>query len=203
MLALDHIVVTAATLAEAVSHIEQALGVRLPEAIGRHDLMGTHNRLLGLGPDDYLEAIAPDPAAPPPKERRWFDLDHVAGPARLSNWVLRTDNLAACLGRLPGATGRQLDLSRGDFRWTMSAPESGFQAYGGAFPALLQWHGGLKPPDRLADAGCRLTGLEIAHPEAAEIAALLGLRDARIQLVPGRPACRARFATPHGERYLQ
>ena len=51
---LDHIAVSAATLAEGVAHVEAALGVRLGVAIGNHALMATHNRLLGLGPVGWL-----------------------------------------------------------------------------------------------------------------------------------------------------
>ena len=49
MLVLDHIAVAAETLAEGAAHVEAALGVELSD-IGVHDRMGTHNRLLGLGP---------------------------------------------------------------------------------------------------------------------------------------------------------
>ena len=73
---LDHLAVSAATLAEGTAHVEAALGIVL-EPGGRHDRMGTHNRLLGLG-DIYLEVIATDPDAPEPAWPRWFDLDNFA-----------------------------------------------------------------------------------------------------------------------------
>ena len=37
--------------------------------------MGTHNRLLGLGTNVYLEVIAIDTEAAPPARPRWFSLD--------------------------------------------------------------------------------------------------------------------------------
>ena len=101
LLAFDHIAVSAETLGEGVAYVEDALGVRLA-AIGHHPHMATHNRLLGLG-DLYLEVIAADPDAPQPDWPRWFDLDHFSGPPRLTNWVARTNDLAAALATaLPG-----------------------------------------------------------------------------------------------------
>ena len=66
--ALDHLVVAAADLEEGTRWVEERLGVGL-EAGGRHTLFGTHNRVLSLGPDCYLEVIAVDPEAPPPPAR--------------------------------------------------------------------------------------------------------------------------------------
>ena len=82
MLTLDHIAISARTLAEGTAHVETLLGVTLGP-IGHHAHMSTHNRLLGLG-DLYLEVIATDPDAPKPQWPRWFDLDHFAGPPRLT-----------------------------------------------------------------------------------------------------------------------
>ena len=59
MLTFDHIAITATTLQEGVDWVEAALGVTLAGG-GKHNLMATHNRLLGLG-DLYLEVIAIDP----------------------------------------------------------------------------------------------------------------------------------------------
>ena len=54
------------TLAEAAAHVEKALGVALSPG-GVHVEMGTHNRLLSLGPGLYLEAIAVNPDARAPE----------------------------------------------------------------------------------------------------------------------------------------
>ena len=49
MAELDHFALSASTLEEGVAAVEAALGVPLAGG-GRHEKMGTHNRLLGLGP---------------------------------------------------------------------------------------------------------------------------------------------------------
>ncbi|HEX6635378.1 MAG TPA: VOC family protein, partial [Usitatibacter sp.] len=79
---LDHLVVAARTLEEGAAWVEAALGVPTV-AGGKHDLMGTHNRLLGLDGRRYLEVIAIDPSAPPPARARWFGLDEAAPRERL------------------------------------------------------------------------------------------------------------------------
>ncbi len=199
---LDHIAVAAETLEEGVAHVGAALGVALAGG-GKHAYMSTHNRVMGLGPSDYLEVIAVDPDAPLVPHPRWFRLDEFCGPPRLTNWICRVPDLGAALAAAPRAAGRAVDLARGDFRWRMGVPDDGRLPFGDCYPALIEWQGGLKPQDRLADSGCRLTRLEVAHPQAGEIAALLPLADPRVVFTMGRPALRAEFATPHGPRVLE
>ncbi|OIP83591.1 MAG: hypothetical protein AUK37_07045 [Rhodobacterales bacterium CG2_30_65_12] len=81
---IDHLVITAGTLAAAVARGQAAMGYTLGP-VGSHAAMATQNRLSSLGPADYLEAIAPDPAAPAPDWARWFGLDdHDARLVRLT-----------------------------------------------------------------------------------------------------------------------
>jgi hypothetical protein len=202
-LRLDHLAVVATTLAEGVAVVEERLGCHLA-AGGQHAAMGTHNRLLGLG-DIYLEVIAIDPEAEPPGRPRWFALDRFTGPPRLTNWVLACDDLDATLGQSPAGAGVPMDLARGDLRWRMAVPPDGELPMGGAFPALIQWQGGVHPVDRLPDSGLRLVRLEVGHPRSAELApALTGLRDARVALTEGPAAMRAVLRAPDGsERLLE
>ena len=120
---IDHLAVAAASLDEGTAAVEAALGVKLSPG-GQHALMGTHNRLLGLG-DLYLEVIAVDPAAPPPGHPRWFRLDQFTGAPRLTNWVVAVDDLEGALAVAPAGAGQAVDLARGDLRWRIAVPPDG------------------------------------------------------------------------------
>ena len=204
MLILDHLAVSALTLDEGTAAVEAALGVPLAPG-GQHPHMATHNRLLSLGPDLYLEVIAADPAQPRPAWPRWFDLDRFQGPPRLTNWICRCDDIASELALSPPGTGTPVALARGDFRWQMAVPATGILPFDNAFPALIQWEGTAHPAPRLPDVGLRLTRLEIAHPDAIALRDLLQhrLADPRIIFTPGLQALRATVSTPQGNRYLE
>lgn len=200
----DHLVFAAATLEEGAHHVEAVLGVPL-QAGGRHAQMGTHNRLLDLGPGLYLEVIAIDPEVTPPEHPRWFDLDNLSGPPRLSNWVVRTDDLDEALMVSPPGTGRPVDFARGALTWRMSVPPDGRLPFDGAFPALIEWRGAMAA-DRLADSGCRLRRLILCHPRATDLRAALArvLDDPRLAVVEGPAAAlRAEIDTPAGLRVLE
>ncbi len=202
MLVFDHLAVAAATLAEGVALVEDALGVSLSGG-GAHPHMATHNRLLGLG-DLYLEVIAIDPAAPRPVWPRWFDLDDFAGRPRLTNWVARCDDLSAEVARSPAGVGSPVALRRGDYAWEMAVPADGKLPFDGGFPALIQWHGSLHPARALPDMGVRLRQLDIAHPDAFGLRMALAdrLTDPRVVITEGAFAMQASFDTPHGLRIL-
>jgi hypothetical protein len=202
MLTFDHIAISAAALEDGVAWVEGALGVKMAGG-GQHPLMATHNRLLGLG-DLYLEVIAIDPAAPAPPRSRWFDLDRFSGAPRLTNWVARTDDIAADLAAGPPGLGVPLALARGNYRWQMAVPDDGILPYDGAYPALIQWMTPLHPTQSLPDSGVRLTRLTVAHPQAAALRAALPLTDPRIEIVEGPvTSLTASFHTPQGERHLR
>ena len=204
---LDHLVVAAADLAAGVAHVAARLGVT-PAPGGRHALMGTHNALLGLGPGCYLEVIAVDPEAPPPDRPRWFGLDHarvraaLAARPRLLHWVARCHDLDAARDGLPWAAGTPLAMARGAYRWCIAVPDDGALPLDGVAPTLIRWDGE-HPAASLADAGCRLARLELAHPESTTLGAALarlGL-DVGVAYAPA-PALRAEIVTPAGPRWL-
>jgi hypothetical protein len=202
-LRLDHLAVACGALAEGVAAVEAALGVTLAPG-GEHAAFGTHNRLLSLGPAEYLEVIAVNPGAPAPGRPRWFDLDRFAGAPRLTNWVAACDDMPAVLAASPPGAGVPMDLARGDFRWTMAVPGDGRLPFDGAFPALIRWHGSAHPAPRLPDHGIRLQAMTLIHPQAEALrAALAGMcDDPRLTVHAGPVGLSARFSTPNGERHL-
>lgn len=203
MIELDHVAVSGATLAQATAFCENALGVSL-QAGGEHAVFHTHNTLLGLEDGLYLEAIAVNPDAPQPDRPRWFDLDRFSGPARLTNWICRCADLEATLAVLPDGFGEPVALQRGDLRWRMAVPADGVLPFDNCAPALIQWEGEAHPAGRLAASGLRLTGLQVHHPDAAALEALLAphLADDRVTFAAGPAGLAASFDGPGGQRHL-
>ncbi len=204
---LDHLVVTAATLADGVEYVRAALGVS-PRPGGRHPRMGTHNCLLRLGPACYLEVIAVDPLAGSADLPRWFGLDQAGGaPPRLAAWVARTGDIGAAARACP-AYGRIEPMARGELRWRITLPEGGGLVGAGVAPLLIQWDTEPHPAAGLAESGCTLEGLAGFHPDPAEITGLLsrlGCDDEiRVALPPpGQgPGLVAHLRTPTGLRRL-
>ncbi|WP_293574773.1 VOC family protein [Phaeobacter sp.] len=198
---LDHLAVAAATLEEAVAHVEDSLGVPMQPG-GSHAVFGTHNRLLGLADGLYMEAIAIDPAATPQRTPRWFDMDRRQGPARITNWICRCDDLVTALENAPKGAGDIVDLQRGDLRWQMAVPADGILPFDNMFPALMQWHSP-HPAAQLVQQGCRLRHLTLSHPEGDALSAALPLRDDRVSVQIGPAGFEAEFDTPHGRRVLR
>ena len=167
---LDHIVIAAASLDDGVRYIRERLGVEIP-AGGRHELMGTHNHLMRLGPSSYLEVIAVDPQAPRPDRPRWFALDEPAmqdrlreGPS-LVTWVLRTADVVAAVQAAAFSLGEVVHMSRGALSWRLTVPRNGALPQGGVIPHLIEWDGGVRPWESMADPGCGLRELTLAHPD--------------------------------------
>lgn len=203
MLRLDHLVVSCETLAQGVQDLEAKLGVPLAGG-GVHDAMGTHNRLLSLGPDEYLELIAINPDGRAPDQPRWFDLDHFSGTTRLTNWVCATDDLDASIAQAPPGIGIPTPLARADLRWQFAVPQDGKLPFDNRFPALISWEGSAHPAARLPDQGLRLQALRLWHPDAAGLREALAplYSDARLQILEGAPRIEAELSTPKGTLLL-
>lgn len=179
---LDHLVLGTADLDRGAAWLERFLGVTL-SATGRHRRMGTHNRLLSLGPHCYLELIAVDPAVPAGFMPRWFGLDtpdvqdRIALRPRLIGWVARTGEIDALTDKTGGLLGgvQPMDRENGPdhYRWRITVPDDGYPVEGGLVPSLIQWDVPFHPCDRLPDQQCRFEWMEAAHPNPAKVNYLL------------------------------
>jgi Glyoxalase-like domain len=172
VLELDHIVIAAKTLEQGVIWLEEKLGVKL-QAGGKHPLFGTHNALLKLGENTYLELIAVDPNAPAPTRARWFELDFAQKleQPKLIHWVARTDDLESRVQKLP-MLGRILEASRGNLSWQITVPDDGHLNFEGLIPTLISWRG-IHPTLQLEAKGCELLQLEGCHPEPMRVNKML------------------------------
>ncbi len=210
---LDHLVLACADLARGSAWLERFLGVTL-SAIGTHERMGTHNRLLSLGADCYLELVAIDPYGAKPFMPRWFGLDtrdvqeRIAQKPRLLGWVARTDDIDALDAKTGSVLGSVYPMERGDFKWRITIPEDGYPVEGGLVPTLIQWDVPHHPCERLLDQQCRFEWMEAAHPNPAKIQYLLSELGLEKSLVltstppySGMTMC-AYIRTPNGVKTL-
>jgi Glyoxalase-like domain len=88
---LDHLIYAAPDLATAVADLEGRFGIHA-QAGGKHVGLGTHNALLALGPQTYLEIIAPDPDQPEPPVPRPFGIGDITR-GQLVGWALAYDDI--------------------------------------------------------------------------------------------------------------
>lgn len=173
---VDHLVYAVPDLEEGRDAIERLLGVR-PAVGGRHPHLGSQNALLSLGPDVYLEVVAPDPGLPRPPRGVVFNMDGI-NRSYLSTWALRCeaiDDVAAQAASRGFEVGPLLHGSRERpdgtmLTWRLSDPY--LMAFDGIVPFLIGW-GDSPHPARSAPAAGKLMTLEARHPDAGGAAAAL------------------------------
>ncbi len=211
---LDHIAIFAPSLALGCDWVREELGV-VPSPGGKHPQMGTHNALVRLGDDMFLEIIARDPeAARPTAHKAWFELGEDAltrgnweQGLRLRGMVARTTDLAHAVSRAPEELGTPMRLTRGTRDWMFAVRDDGRLPLGGALPHVMDW--GVQGPaaPKLPDLGCRLLDLVLEMPADAQgdvtwiYGGLTFERAPRRRLGP-RTRLIAAIETPNGVRIL-
>jgi hypothetical protein len=168
---LDHIAIIAPTLKVGMLWVRDCLGL-LPGMGGQHPQMGTHNMLLRLGQEFFLEVIAVDPNAPEPAQKRWFGLDDTAdvqaqwtAGCRLRGMVARTEMLGALSEADPALHGVPMRVTRGERAWQFAVRPDGHLPMAGAVPHLMDWGAQGPAAPKMPEAGCSLLRLVLETPE--------------------------------------
>jgi hypothetical protein len=202
---IDHLVYAAPELDAAVDAVEERFGVRAAGG-GQHLGLGTHNRLLALGPHTYLEIIAPDPRQPEPAAPRPFGVDGVTEPG-LAGWAVACDDIdrareeAVAAGFDPGEVidGQRRTASGEVVRWRLTSNALA----GGVVPFLISW-GGAPSPALSAPAGLVLESLHVEHPDPALVAPRLRALGADVEVrLAAAPGLVAQLAGPTGRHVLR
>jgi hypothetical protein len=214
MTRIDHLVIGAADLSQGIAYVKENLGVDMPFG-GVHEKMGTHNHLMRLGGEVFLEVLAINPSIAAPSHPRWYGLDdpfvrrRIESQPALLTWVVNTDNIEKLLQRSGFSFGSPELLRRGGLNWYFGVPDDGRLLAGGMLPYLIEWRTATHPSNRMADAGCRFLKLEIYHPypswlrstlksiDAADLATVHSLPENR------SPYLVAYMATPVGTKSLR
>lgn len=185
---VDHLIYAAPSLEEGVSRIERLLDMRAIPG-GRHPEYGTRNALLALGPETYLEIMAPDPDLVAPPGGRLFALDELDRP-RLVAWVLRDEEIERRAERAHSA-GWKLGRVKSGFRqrpdgtilsWKLTDPY--VMHLDGVVPFLIAW-GSTPHPASAAPRAGELVELKIEHPDPAAVRAAFKALGLELRVQPG------------------
>jgi hypothetical protein len=191
---LDHLVIAVPTLEMGAAWFLEQTGV-VPVTGGKHTLMGTHNLLVKLTGETYLELITIDPDAPTPPRARWFGLDMPPLTPKLIHWVAQCNNLETVT--LP-ELGVVTPITRGDYAWKITIPNDGKLILGGLLPTLIEWQS-QHPTQHLPDSGLRLLRLEGAHPNPTQVQTKLHALGLELPVQVGeRAGLQAVLETPKG-----
>jgi hypothetical protein len=178
---IDHVIWATADLDDAAERLERSHGLRAGGG-GRHDGMGTHNRIVPLG-RGYLELLAVADA----EEAAGSALgravtERLAGVGEgLMGWAVVTDDVSAVAARLrrelveirrQGFVGRLTGVAE-----AMAEP---------CLPFFIERGRDVPAPGAGGDAG-GLRWVEVAGDEA-RLAAWLGGEELQVRVQPGPPA---------------
>ena len=166
---IDHLVIGARNLAQGISYVKDCLGVDIPYG-GVHETMGTHNHLMQLGNNSFLEVIAINPAGDPVGQPRWYGLDdpfvrqQILVQPTLLTWVVNTTDINTFLLNAKMSFGKSTLIRRDNLSWYFGLPGDGRLLSSGILPYVIQWQTDTHPSTRMADPGCRIQDLHIHHP---------------------------------------
>ena len=186
---IDHVIWATRDLDEAAASFERSHGLAAAGG-GRHDGMGTHNRIVPLG-GGYLELLA---VADAEEAARSALGERVTAAAEgWLGWALVVDDVDAVAARL----GTEVtELSREGFTARLTAVAEALAEP--TLPFFLQRGEGTPDPGEGADHG-GLTWVEVAG-DAARLRDWLGGVGLPVRVQPGEPAL---LAVGVGERELR
>ncbi len=168
---LDHIVFGSLTLEEGTEFIENILQAKLSD-IGYHKDMGTHNRVIRIGKNVYLEVVAIDPKIRILNDRIWFNLDNPNLQSKLKKspqiigYVIESKNINITKYYDPF-----FRASRNNYEWHFAMPTFRNNILDseiietGIIPSLITWKSE-KPINQMKENQFELINFEIKLSES-------------------------------------
>ena len=175
---IDHIVIGTANLISGTKILETKLSTKFSPG-GEHMIMGTHNKLLKLQSNIYLEVIANNPNVSKPSRQRWFSLDEssikekIKKSPRLLCWVLEVDNIEDTVKKCGYNPGEILQLSRDELTWKVTVPSNGKLVENGVLPILIEWPSNQHPSKKLNNSKVSINKISLFHPEPYKIKSII------------------------------
>jgi hypothetical protein len=197
---LDHILLGVRDLDRGIAWVEQRTGVRAAFG-GVHPGRGTRNALLSLGPECYLEIIAPDPQQ---SQVTWFPKLWNLSEPQLIAWSAHTSDLAT-LARNAVAAGFAID---GPHDGARSLPDGTVLCWklfhlrndrDGLLPFFIEWARDAIHPAVTAPPGCVLERFSLQAPDAPELTRAINALGLKVAVDQSeRPSLLARIVGPGG-----
>ena len=203
---IDHLVIGADNLISGTSILEKKLNTKLLPG-GEHNVMGTHNNLLKLQSEIYLEVIANNPNADKPARPRWFSLDEdniiekIKVTPRALCWVLEVKNIEDTVKNCGYNPGEILQLSRDSMNWKVTVPPDGKLIDNGILPILIEWNKDQHPSKKLSDSSVSLNKISLYHQDPKKIKKIISnlIQSDFIQVLEGPPKIELILTTQNGK----
>ena len=198
---LDHIILGIDDLDRGIAWVERHTGVRAVFG-GVHPGRGTRNALLALGPESYLEIIAPDPEQ---AATVWFTQILTMSQPKLIAWAVHTPVLAA-LAEAARSAGIAIDGPHDGARSRPDGKTLNWKLFhlrddrGGRLPFFIEWGRDSVHPATDAPSGCRLTSFHLQSPKADELSSIWRTLSVDVKIERAKESrLMALLATPRGE----
>ena len=199
---VDHLVYAVPILEKGITEIEEKLGVA-PVLGGQHRSQGTHNALVHLGRNCYLEIIAPDPTNDTFTGQRWMGIDLVTIP-KITRWAVKSSDLDRDraylstvdprLGDLKGGARKKTDGTKLIWKASITLPEPEVEL----LPFIIDWKGKEHPTKSLPQV-CKLIELRGMHPTPYMAEAAVHSLNIDMKMgVADQPVITALIQTPNG-----
>lgn len=182
---IDHLILRASSLRGGMEIFTRLTGIT-PKVGGQHPGRGTENALVSLGPDLYIEILAPITPAPP------SDALQAAG------WALHSNALEELITRVRAAGFDPVGPTPGSRRTPdgqlLEWRTAGVQGPGLELaPFVIEWGKATPHPAGTSPGGCTLAGVTVILPDTTRLGAFLTAAGVSTPLTVG-PALALRFA---------
>lgn len=204
---IDHIVMSFLNLEKACTKFESLTGIT-PTIGGQHLTKGTHNALVNIGDQIYLELIAPDPKNEQIKSPTWMAVSKIEQP-RITRWAIKSsdinkdalvlNNFNKQYGKIESGSRQKTDGSM--LRWQLSDPGNDIPI--DIAPFLLDWQDSIHPTQDLKET-CSLESIMIIHESPQIYQPLFRSLGIDFQIKKGDyPAIKIALKTPKGIIHLE
>lgn len=174
-LTTDHFLLGSADLDAGIRFLREKTGVEAMEG-GNHPGAGTHNALVSLEADAYLEIISPDPQATF-LEETYRLLPGLTEPT-LFFWAVRTTDIVRSQVAVQHAgfqtsairPGSRTQKDGGLLEWRTFRVNSRFP---GLVPFFIEWSATARHPSVDAPKGCVVDRFEIFTPDPVEVSQVM------------------------------